>query len=165
MPRIDVVDDPQSWMELQPELAAGLNALSHAVYGKSRLPMRVREAARMRIAEANECQLCRNTRDAQGQANGVDDALYEHVVEWRTWPGYSERERLAIEFAERFALDHVALSADDDFWMRLRVAFEDAEIVDLGICCALWVGAGRAMRVLDVGQSCSLELQTSTARS
>lgn len=160
MPRIDVPDDLTGWMSLQPELGGALGAFSVAVYGQSKLPVRIREVARMRLALDNECEVCRNTRDAQGAAHGVDEELYRHVLEWRTWPGYSERERLAAEYAERFARDHVGLRADDSFWKRFRAQFTDAEIVDLAICCALWLGTGRTMRVLDVGQSCELMLNT-----
>jgi AhpD family alkylhydroperoxidase len=158
MPRIDVTDDLTSWMLLRPDLAVGLGAFSDAVYNKSQLPLREREIARIRIAEINGCELCRNTRDAWGADHGVDEDLYEHARDWRSWPGFSNRERLAAEFAERIAEDHVGLRDDDGFWRRLRAAFGDDEIVDLGICCALWLGSGRVMRTLDVAQSCSLTL-------
>lgn len=163
MARIDVVDDLGSWMQLQPELARGLVAFSDAVYGEGRLPLREREIARMRIAEANQCEVCRNARQAEGPAQGVDERLYAQVLNWRAAPEYSGRERLVAEFAERFALDHAALRADDPFWAKLRAALTDAEIVELTMSCALWLGAGRAMRVLDVGQSCELTLQSSVS--
>lgn len=163
MPRIDAPDDLTGWMSLQPQLGAGLGAFSEAVYSKSQLPMRIREIARMRIAIDNECEVCRNARDANGTAQGVDEALYDHVLEWRTWSGYSERERLAAEYAERFAQDHVGLRADDTFWERFRANFKDEEIVDLAMCCALWLGSGRMMRVLDVGQTCELVLNRKSA--
>jgi alkylhydroperoxidase family enzyme len=158
MPNIEVTDDLTSWMALQPELGAGAAAFSEAVYGSKALPMQIREVARMRIAESNQCEVCRNTRDATGAAEGVDEALYEHILEWRTWPGYSERERLAAEYAERIGGDHVALREDQAFWKRMRSEYSDAEIVALATSCALWLGMGRAMRVLDVGQSCQLVL-------
>jgi AhpD family alkylhydroperoxidase len=158
MPRIDVADDLGSWMQLRPDMGEGLVAFSSAVYGKARLPLREREIARMRIAQINECEVCRNTRQSQGAAQGVDEALYANAEHWRSHDGYSPREKLAAEFAERFAQDHIALRADDAFWQRLRAAYSDAEIVELGMCCALWLGAGRLQRVLDVGQSCQLVL-------
>ena len=34
----------------------------------------------------------------------------------------------------------------------------DEEITDLTLSCALWLGQGRALRVLDVGQACRLTL-------
>jgi len=112
----------------------------------------------MRIAEDNECQVCRNTRHGQGEAEGVDEEFYRHVVDWRDWPGYTERERIAAEFAERIATDHRALREDEDFWSRCKAHFDDAEILDLGICCSLWLGSGRLMRVLDVAQACKIVL-------
>ena len=156
MPRIDVPDDLGGWMALRPDMAAGLVALSDAVYGKSRLPLRVQEIARMRIALANQCEVCRNARYAEGLEQGMDEAFYANVAHWRSAPGYSERERLAAEYAEGIALDHIALRDNQDFWSRCRQHFRDEEIVDLALCCALWLGAGRTMRVLDVGQSCAL---------
>ena len=160
MPNISVTDDLTSWMDLRPELAAGLSAFSAAVYGKGRLSLREREIARMRLAEINQCEVCRGARQQHAAAGGVDDALYAHVLEWRSWPGFSARERLVAEFAERFALDHPALREDAALWRRLHEAFGDGELVELTMSCALWLGAGRAMRVLDVGQSCQLTLQS-----
>lgn len=160
MPNLDVADDLGSWMMLRPELATGLVAFSDAIYGQPRLPMRERELARMRIALVNECEVCRNARQQHAGAAGVDEALYANAARWRDFSGYSAREKLVAEFAERYAVDHVALRADAGFWQRLRASFGDAEIVELALSCALWLGVGRAMRVLDVGQSCALTLQS-----
>ena len=60
----------------------------------------------------------------------------------------TDREKLAAEFAQRFALDHLAM--DDEFWARLRAAFADDELADLTICCGMWLGMGRAMAVVGV---------------
>lgn len=158
MPRVDVTDDLGSWMGLRPEMSAGLVALSDAVYGKSQLPLREREIARMRVALSNECEVCRNARYSGETAKQLGEDFYANVLNWRDWPGYSARERLAAEYAEGFVTDHVALRANDDFWRRLRSQYSDAEIVDLALCCMLWLGAGRTMRVLDVGQTCALTL-------
>jgi alkylhydroperoxidase family enzyme len=149
-----------SWLRPAPKLAAAMGALSNAVYS-SDLPMRIREIARMRIAEDNECQVCRHTREAHGDAEGIDEDFYDHVLVWRTWPGYSERERIAAEFAERFAQDHRGLHADDDFWTRVHEHFDDDEILALGVSCSMWLGNGRLMRVLDVAQACHLVLHDS----
>lgn len=158
MPRIDVTDDLGSWMSLQPDMAPGLVALSDAVYGKSKLPLRVHEIARMRIALANGCEVCQNARYAEGAEENLDDAFYQNALQWKTWPGYSTRERLAAEYAEGYAQDHLALRDNSEFWTRIRASFRDDEIVDLALCCTLWLGAGRTMRVLDVGQTCSLTM-------
>jgi alkylhydroperoxidase family enzyme len=88
---------------------------------------------------------------------GVDEDLYAHVAEYRDHPGYSEQERLAIEYAERFVTDH--LSIDDAFFAHLRAAFGDDEILDLSICIAAFLGLGRLLRVLGVDPGCEIDLK------
>ena len=151
-------DDVTGFAVKSPDLGAAMANFSHAVYTKGRLPLRVREAARIVIAHANECVVCQNTRDGAGDAAGVDEDLYEHAAEWQTWPGYSDAERVAMEFAHRFATDHTGLRDDDDFWRRAAEHFDDELITDLAISCAMWVGMGRVLRTLDIGQACKITL-------
>ena len=79
---------------------------------------------------------------------GVDRALYDHVGEYHDHAGYNEREKLAIEYAERFVLDHLAI--DDAFFARLRAAFADDEVLDLTICIATFLALGRLLQVLQI---------------
>ncbi len=151
-------DDIAGWFTKSPDLGGALGGFSQAVYTKNRLPLRTRELARAVIAHSNECVVCVNTRDADGPASGVDEDLYDHALEWRTWPGYSEQERLAAEFAHRFATEHLALRDDEEFWSRCAEHFSDELLADLAISCALWVGMGRVLRTLDIGQACQLTL-------
>jgi alkylhydroperoxidase family enzyme len=87
---------------------------------------------------------------------GVTEEMYAHVADHRDHPEYSDAERMAIEYAERFALDHLAL--DDEFFVRLREHFSDADILDLTICIADFLAFGRLTEVLRLDQECSLEL-------
>jgi AhpD family alkylhydroperoxidase len=151
-------DDLAGWITKSPELGGAIAGFSDAVYNRSRLPMRTRELARMVIAHGNECAVCVNTRDGDGPAAGVNEALYDHARQWRTWPGYSGQERLAAEFAHRFATQHTALRNDEDFWTRCGEYFSEELLADLALSCALWLGMGRVLRTLDIGQSCKLTL-------
>ena len=45
------------------------------------------------------------------------------MAEWATWTGYSDAERIAIEFAERFEGDGAA--CDDAFFERLAEHFDE----------------------------------------
>ena len=87
---------------------------------------------------------------------GVTEAVYEHTAEWRTWPDFTDRQRLAAEYAERFATDHQGI--DDELFGRLRSAFTDAEILDLTLCSAVFVGLGRTLEVLQITDSCAIDL-------
>jgi alkylhydroperoxidase family enzyme len=151
-------DDVYSWATKSPDLGRAIANFSQAVYTKNRLPLRTRELARAVIAHHNECIVCLNTRDADGPTAGVDEELYWHATEWRTWPGYSEQERLAAEFAHRFATEHTKLRDDEDFWARCGEHFSEELLADLALSCALWLGMGRMLRTLDIGQACMLTL-------
>ncbi|MEX0663920.1 MAG: carboxymuconolactone decarboxylase family protein [Acidimicrobiia bacterium] len=152
MPRIDVPDGPggpprQVW-NLRPELVPTVTAMIDGPYKRSLLPVREREAARMRIAELNDCSICRDFRARSAIAGGATEDLYQHVGEAHNREGYTDRERLAVEFAERFAMDHANIG--DEFFSRLRSAFGDDEILDLAICCGAFLGLGRVLAVLGI---------------
>jgi 4-carboxymuconolactone decarboxylase len=87
------------------------------------------------------------------EADGLEEEFYENIRDWATWPGYQPEERLAAEFAERFALAH--LSIDDDLWARLRSEFSDEQIIDLGLSAAEWLGIGRFTQVLGLDRVCT----------
>ena len=141
---------------LRPEMAGAVERMIAAAYERSILPAAEREVARMRIAQLNDCSACADFRAGSVVAAGVRPELYEHVAEYRTYPGYTERQRLAIEYAERFTLDHRGL--DDDLFGRLRHRFSDAEILDLTLCCAIFLGLGRTLEVLGIDEACAVDL-------
>jgi len=152
MPKIDAPESGMGehidWALLRPEMAAGMGKLSAAVYGNSQLPVREREAARWTIALINDCAVCRDTRARGGEDAGAGEPFYAQVTDWRAATELSERERLASEFAERFALDHLAM--DDEFWARMHAAYAQDELADLVICCGMFLGMGRTLAVVGV---------------
>ncbi|HVT41991.1 MAG TPA: carboxymuconolactone decarboxylase family protein [Acidimicrobiales bacterium] len=136
------------WALLRPKMAGGMGKLSEAVYENSQLSVRERESARWTIALINDCAVCRDTRARDGETAGAGEPFYAEVTDWRSATGLSDRERLAAEFAERFALDHLAM--DDAFWDRLHAAFDEGELADLTICCGMFLGMGRTLAVVGV---------------
>jgi AhpD family alkylhydroperoxidase len=140
------------WLH-RPAMAVGAGALADAVYEKSELPAREREAARMRVAMRNECQVCLGWRDDRLVDEGVDEQLYGAVL-IDDLTSLTDREALAVRYADLFATDHLAI--DDDLMAEMRAAFDDAEILDLSICCANWVGMGRLNQVLGLDTGCAV---------
>jgi alkylhydroperoxidase family enzyme len=53
---------------------------------------------------------------------------------------------VALEFAERFVLDHESI--DDGVVERLRAHFDDAEVLELCACVGRHLAFGRITRVL-----------------
>jgi alkylhydroperoxidase family enzyme len=81
---------------------------------------------------------------------GLTDELYNLVHTYRTSQEFTVREKLSIEFAERFVTDHVGI--DDEFFGRLRTHFNDTEVLELTILIGFCVGIGRAFHVLDIAR-------------
>jgi alkylhydroperoxidase family enzyme len=168
---------------LAPERTGAMYAFSTLVYKNSKLPLREFEAARARIALINGCQLCQQFRsiddvptyleglgedpDIGVHRNGPapEEEFYLGIADWRNSKAYSPRERLAIEFAERFSTEPDALGYDTDFWKALKADYSEEEIVDLTLACAAFVAAGRFVHVLgfDEGAVCDIRADAEAA--
>jgi alkylhydroperoxidase family enzyme len=81
---------------------------------------------------------------------GMDDDLYQSVGNYATDPRFTDRERLAIEFGERFAIAHTSI--DDELWDRCRKHFSEVEMIELTAIAGFCVGMGRAFQVLDIAR-------------
>ena len=141
---------------LRPELGGMVERMIRGAYEQSVLPAAEREVARMRIAQLNDCSACADFRADSVREAGLAPELYDNVADYATYPGYTARQRLAIEYAERFATAHDAI--DDDFFTRLRAEFSDDEVLDLTLCIAVYLGLGRTLAVLGVDQACAIDL-------
>ena len=155
MARLDIPDgiggDAVQVWSLRPEMGAAVNRLVDAAYNKSILPVGVREAARMRIAQLNDCTVCLAFRADSVKSQGLTEEFYCHVGVHDDGASFTHQERLAMEYAERFAVDH--LSIDDAFFDRMRESFTDPEILDLTICLAAFLGLGRTLRSLGITET------------
>ena len=139
---------------VSPKMGTAAAKFSDAIYNKSSLGVRERETARIRIAAINGCVVCLDTRTTS--AESLTEEEYRGIEQWRGLTTLSERERLAAETAERFALDHQNL--DDDYWVRVRAAYTDAEVFDLMVCISGWLALGRITAVFEAGVACPIQL-------
>lgn len=164
MPRVTIPPgkDPLAyvWGEMATPITSAAAAYSDAVYSKSSLGLREFEAARITIARINDCTICkgwRTARDVPGwgaDPDAVPEEFYDNVGVKPDWPGFSERERLAAELADRYARDHLGI--DEDLWRRLHANFDDDELVDLALCIASWLALGRFNQVFDIDGACRI---------
>lgn len=158
----------------RPRMAAAMEALSMAVYQETTLSFREAEGARFRIALINGCLMCQGYRiaadlqqaleamdsdeapNSAGRGEAPDEDYYRAVHEWRTSPVFTDRERLAIDYADRIALSPQPLPYDDEFWARLKAHYDDGEIADLTYSINTWIATGRVVHVLDLDGACAV---------
>ena len=156
-----------------PQIVGAAGIYGTAPYQHSKLSLRELEGARYRTALINGCNTCtafRGGRDFPGMFESFDGDLensvytrgpapdedfYANVENWRDYEGYSERERLAIRYAEGMGLTPHDIAADEEFWERARAAFSDEELVDMTCSIGAWMANGRALHVLGLDAVCA----------
>jgi alkylhydroperoxidase family enzyme len=112
-----------------------------AFFNDSGITPRERELMRSRFVSATGCNIC-NTFRADGDLTGYSDEpisedVYSHVLD-KSWSGYTDRERLILDFTERYIFDFPDMAADDAFFGRLNELFANKEIADLCVLAAHW---------------------------
>ena len=163
-------------------ITAAAMAFSTSTYQPHEVSLREFEAARKRTADINGCAVCKSWRSARDlpdymsffgkdgehhvasdTSNAPDDFFYDQVIDWRTSPIFTPRERLAIEYAELMGLDPDNLAYNEDFWGRMKAAYSDEAIVELSYCIACWIGLGRVTHALGMDGVCSFAPATAEA--
>lgn len=124
-----------------PDQALGLMAFGGALKKNRQLPERLVELVRLRIAFFNQCRSCMAIRYSDAVADGVDEALVCSLERPQEADNLTPAEKVAICYGELMATDHLAI--DDALHAELRAHFSEAEIVELGMTCAFFVGFGR----------------------
>jgi len=147
-------------LSLRPALAKAVATYDEAVWN-STLDWRLHELVRMRIAQVNECTVCLSWRTPQATQAGVTDDLLAGVNRAAESDDYSAAERVAIEYAERYATDSARI--DDALLDRLREHFDDGEIVELTLVIAKYLAFGKFMQVLGLDQTCTLRFDEAGA--
>jgi len=128
-------------MAHKPAAAAGLLAFNRALGATRELTDRLTELVRLRIAFHNQCRSCMAIRYRGGDGETIDEGLVCALEYPQTAADLSEAELLALAYADLFCTDHLAIG--DDTYAGLRSHFSEAQIVELGLLCALCVGVGR----------------------
>ena len=125
----------------RPEIAAGIGMAVVAINTSGTLSPRLIELIRLRIAFHNQCRSCMAIRYASAVEDGVDEDLVCSLEKPQEAGDLSAAERAALRFADLFATNHLAI--DDEVYDDLRRYFSEAELVEIGLNCALDVGMGR----------------------
>lgn len=124
-----------------PEQAKGFVSMAGALKMNRGLPERLIELVRLRVAFHNQCRSCMAIRYTDARADGVTEDLVCSLENPPQAEDLTDAEKAAIDYGERMATNH--LSIDEAVYNGLREHFSEAQIVELGMNIALFVGFGR----------------------
>ncbi len=86
----------------------------------------------------------------------LTEADYLNVANWADYGGYSDAERAAIEYTEKFATDHLAI--DQALIDRLVEIYGEDLLMDMTISIGCWIAFGRLNEVFGAEVSCPVRL-------
>ncbi len=128
-------------MAHSPEFAKASYRFGGAMLQHTRLPRRLVELVRLRVAFHNQCRTCMAIRYQTAVDAGLTEASVCSLERPPEAPDLSEAEKAAIVYADQSCIDH--LSIDDRTFDALRRHFGEDQIVELGMFIAYYLGFGR----------------------
>ena len=138
-------------MALAPDLFSSYFKFYYSSHESGIVEASTKELARLKIARLNGCNTCKNARYAAAIGNGLDEDKICQLDLPEDTQHLSKREKLAVLYAEKMALDHQSI--DDSFVEQLKTEFTDPEIVELGMMIGQYIGFGRLLVALGIGDA------------
>jgi AhpD family alkylhydroperoxidase len=116
---------------MQPLVTLGQN-----IHEAGRLEPALIELVLMRVSQINGCAYCLDMHSKDARAAGETEQRLYTLPAWRETKLYSERERIALAWAEELTElnSHVAVS--DSLYEQARQHFEEDALVDLTLLVA-----------------------------
>ncbi len=129
-----------------PDQVLGMMQFAGALKVHRQLPEKLVELVRLRVAFFNQCRSCMAIRYTDALEDGVTEDLVCSLERPQEAENLTPAEKAAIRFGEAMATDHLRI--DEAMYAGLREHFTEAEIVELGMTCAFFVGFGRLAATL-----------------
>ncbi len=131
-----------------PAMAKGMIAFSGALFANRTLARRLVELVRLRVAFHNQCRSCMAIRYRTAVEDGVTEGAVCSLERPQDAADLTEAEKAALRYADASSLDH--LSITDATFDDLRRFFSEAQIVELGMFIAFFIGFGRLAAAWDM---------------
>ena len=124
-----VLDPGLLWGRV-PTLFAAV-ALLYGAIDRKRSPIDqvLRSLVTVRVSQINWCHFCVDINSATLAARAGSMEKVEQLEQWRESAIYTDKERVALEYAEAVTYFHQQISAD--LMARLKTFFSDDALVDL----------------------------------
>ncbi|HMX41997.1 MAG TPA: carboxymuconolactone decarboxylase family protein, partial [Saprospiraceae bacterium] len=117
-------------MQRRPAIAKAFIGLNKAVMeNKGRVSSALKRLIGYIASLTAGCQYCQAHTIRAAERYGASDDKLQHIWDYRTHPAFSDAERAALDFA--VAASSVPNGVDDDIATRLRLHWDEGEIVEM----------------------------------
>ena len=146
-----------------PELSKVFFAFEAAMWRSFTLRRRLLEMLRLRIAFHNQCRSCMAMRYEPAVEDGLTEDVICSLEKPVEAPDLTDAEKAALQFADMFATNHLAIS--DETIENLRNHYSEKEIVELCMLCAFCTGYGRFAATYHAVEDLPESFQDTTTRT
>jgi len=127
----------------RPDLAAAFGRLYGTLWSEGVVSQALKETARMRNARVTDCGFCKKVRFAGARDAGLDEDMVAQIVDGYESSDLSDAHKLVLRFTDAF-LDPPH-TADAVLAAEMSAAFSPAEIVELGLALAMFLGMAKVL--------------------
>lgn len=108
----------------------------------------VKETARLRIAALNDCPFCMQMRAKHRDGSQIlaEELAVAAQAGDRLHPGFTAEQRLAMTMADQ--MFHAPGDVSDDAFATFRSQWSEAQMVELGLAIAEFIGMGKVFKFL-----------------
>jgi alkylhydroperoxidase family enzyme len=146
-----------------PELAKPFFEFEHKFWQGFTLRPRLLEMMRLRIAFHNQCRSCMAMRFEPALEDGLTEDLVCSLEKPVEAPDLTDAEKAALDYADRFATNHLSIS--DDTIDNLRKHYTEQEVIEICMLCAYCTGFGRFAAVYHAVEDLPESYQDVTAKT
>jgi AhpD family alkylhydroperoxidase len=135
--------------KLKPDMFGAFRKFGAAVAADTKLPARLLELVRLRVAFHNQCRPCMSQRYEAAIEDGLTEDLVCSLEKPDEPSDMTAAERAAVKFADKFASNHLSITVADR--ANLEEHFTREEVAELALRMAMFTGFGRMGAVFDTG--------------
>ncbi len=88
------------------------------------------ELVKLRVSQINQCTYCIQMHTKDAKLNGESEERLSALAAWKNSPFFTEKEKLALQWAEANTLISTS-KIDDDLYQAIKRYFSDEHLVDL----------------------------------
>lgn len=110
----------------------------------------LKDLCRVYISRTVKCEYCGNQRSEKALGAGLQEAQYDELLNFESSPGYTERQKAALAYAQSIAWGPGTEEELEKLWERLHAHFDEAQLVELGCAIGLTLGQQSWIRLLGI---------------
>ncbi len=119
------------------------------VFYSGRLPRRMVELVRLRLANVHGCALCNRTDRAAAAQAGITEAEMDALADHANGP-FSPSEKAALALADVMVLTNLKGAVTHELHAKLKDHLTDAQMVELGMIMAVLCGMAKFIFAYDL---------------